>query len=74
MLTMTFLGLDSRNDLPRVPYITALDVYVAMCFVFVISTIIQFASVHYFTKLGFGDPLLAPIPSSDSDTEEELVI
>ena len=52
---MTFIGLDNRNDLPKVNYSTALDVYVAMCFVFVLATIIQFASVHYYTKFGCGE-------------------
>ncbi|KAL3880816.1 hypothetical protein ACJMK2_033023, partial [Sinanodonta woodiana] len=55
LLTMTFMGLDNRDDLPKVSYSTALDVYVAMCFVFVVATIIQFASVHYFTKYGYGE-------------------
>ena len=55
VLTMTFIGLDNRNDLPKVNYSTALDVYVAMCFVFVLATIIQFASVHYYTKFGCGE-------------------
>ena len=52
---MTFLALENRNDLPRVSYATALDVYVAMCFIFVLLTIVQFAIVHRFTKIGHGD-------------------
>ncbi|KAL5013033.1 hypothetical protein ScPMuIL_011584, partial [Solemya velum] len=67
VLTMTFLGLDTRSDLPRVSYSTALDVYVAMCFVFVVATIIQFATVHYFTKHGSGED---EIPMSDTDDED----
>ncbi|KAL4230954.1 Gamma-aminobutyric acid receptor subunit alpha-4 [Mactra antiquata] len=55
VLTMTFIGLDNRTDLPRVSYSTALDVYVAICFLFVLATIIQFAAVHYYTKFGCGE-------------------
>ena len=55
VLTMTFIGLDNRTDLPRVSYSTALDIYVAICFVFVLATILQFAAVHYFTKYGCGE-------------------
>ncbi|KAL4230964.1 Gamma-aminobutyric acid receptor subunit alpha-4 [Mactra antiquata] len=55
VLTMTFIGLDNRNDLPRVSYSTALDIYVASCFMFVLATIIQFAAVHYYTKFGCGE-------------------
>ncbi|ESP02212.1 hypothetical protein LOTGIDRAFT_157371 [Lottia gigantea] len=46
VLTMTFLALDSRDDLPRVSYSTALDVYVAMCFLFVFASIVQFAGIE----------------------------
>ena len=72
MLTMTFIGLDNRNDLPKVNYTTALDVYVAMCFVFVLATIIQFASVHYYTKFGCGEgPELHIIKEiKEEDTDE----
>ncbi|EEC13800.1 gamma-aminobutyric acid receptor, putative, partial [Ixodes scapularis] len=51
ILTMTFLALESRNDLPKVPYCTALDYYVAIGFGFVFATIVEFAIVHYFTKV-----------------------
>lgn len=65
---MTFIGLDNRNDLPKVNYSTALDVYVAMCFVFVLATIIQFASVHYYTKFGCGEgPDIVEVHESKDD-------
>lgn len=67
VLTMTFLGLDIRTDLPKVSYVTALDYYVAVCFVFVISTIIQFAVVHYYTKYSTGDVNMAWSCSEDSE-------
>ncbi len=38
-----------------------------MCFAFVLATIIQFASVHFFTKHGSGEVLV----DSDDDEEEE---
>uniref|UniRef100_A0A1I8IWN6 Gamma-aminobutyric acid receptor alpha-like n=1 Tax=Macrostomum lignano TaxID=282301 RepID=A0A1I8IWN6_9PLAT len=55
VLTMAFLFMDSRADLPRVSYSTAIDWYVAICFTFVLSTLLQFAAVHYFTKAGTGE-------------------
>ncbi|CAI9727246.1 gamma-aminobutyric acid receptor alpha-like [Octopus vulgaris] len=72
VLTMTFLGLDIRTDLPKVSYVTALDYYVAVCFGFVISTIIQFAVVHYFTKYGTGDMNMVFQTSDDSDDSGEI--
>ncbi|XP_005106571.1 gamma-aminobutyric acid receptor subunit alpha-2-like [Aplysia californica] len=70
MLTMTFLVLDSRNDLPKVAYSTALDVYVCMCFFFIFASIVQFAAVHFFTKYGTADPeLLQHIADTDEDED-----
>ncbi|SPP76489.1 gamma-aminobutyric acid receptor alpha-like [Drosophila guanche] len=55
VLTMTFLGLEARTDLPKVPYPTALDFFVFLSFAFIFATILQFAVVHYFTKYGSGE-------------------
>ncbi|GFO09338.1 gamma-aminobutyric acid receptor subunit alpha-6 [Plakobranchus ocellatus] len=75
MLTMTFLVLDTRNDLPRVAYSTALDVYVALCFFFVFASIVQFAAVHFFTKYGSADndfKTTLLLDTDDSDDDEDL--
>ena len=61
MLTMTFLGLETRNDLPKVSYVTALDYFVAITFSFIFATIVQFAIVHYYTKVGSGEYYFAPL-------------
>ncbi|XP_059140166.1 gamma-aminobutyric acid receptor subunit alpha-6-like [Physella acuta] len=71
MLTMTFLVLDSRNDLPRVAYSTALDVYVFMCFCFIFASILQFAAVHFFTKYGTAEWDIRPVPETDEKDEDE---
>jgi len=41
VLTMTFLGLEARTDLPKVAYPTALDFFVFLSFAFIFATIIQ---------------------------------
>lgn len=79
VLTMTFLGLESRSDLPRVSYTTALDIYIAMAFVFVLATMVQFAAVHNYTKHGYGEPLPPPpeghgTEDDDDEEHEKLVI
>ena len=71
MLTMTYLALDSRDNLPRVTYSTALDIYVLMCFFFVFATIVQFAAVHHFTKYGTAEHMERPA-GHDTDSEEEV--
>lgn len=75
VLTMTFLGLEARTDLPKVPYPTALDFFVFMSFGFIFATILQFAFVHYFTKYGSGECyFIEGIHSgSESDCEEEAM-
>ena len=44
MLTMAFLSIDNRRDLPEVSYSTALDYFLGTCFGLVLATILQFAS------------------------------
>lgn len=73
VLTMTFLALDTRDELPRVTYATALDLYVAMCFIFVLSTLVQFAIVHLFTKKGHSDTCTSP-PYVDSSDDENVPV
>ncbi|MPC41889.1 Gamma-aminobutyric acid receptor alpha-like [Portunus trituberculatus] len=55
VLTMTFLGLEARTDLPKVSYSTALDLFVWLSYGFIFATIIEFAFVHLFTKVGSGE-------------------
>ncbi|KAJ8976143.1 hypothetical protein NQ317_018115 [Molorchus minor] len=71
VLTMTFLGLEARTDLPKVPYPTALDFFVFLSFSFIFATIIQFAVVHYFTKYGSGECYFSTEYSSESSSEDE---
>ncbi|VEN58385.1 unnamed protein product [Callosobruchus maculatus] len=71
VLTMTFLGLEARTDLPKVPYPTALDFFVFLSFAFIFATIIQFAVVHYFTKYGSGECYFSSELNSESSSDEE---
>ncbi|MPD02208.1 Gamma-aminobutyric acid receptor alpha-like [Portunus trituberculatus] len=41
---MTFLGLEARTDLPKVPYSTALDLFVWISYGFIFATIIEVRS------------------------------
>ncbi|KAG5670594.1 hypothetical protein PVAND_000845 [Polypedilum vanderplanki] len=71
VLTMTFLGLESRTDLPKVGYPTALDTFVFLSFAFIFATILQFAVVHYFTKYGSGECYFNFYESSSESEDEE---
>lgn len=55
---MTFMAQDSKQDLPKVTYATALDIYMVLCYAFVLLTIVEFSLVHAFTKFNTGDPEL----------------
>ncbi|KAL7979641.1 hypothetical protein Chor_004799 [Crotalus horridus] len=50
VLTMTTLSISARNSLPKVAYATAMDWFMAVCYAFVFSALIEFAAVNYFTK------------------------
>ncbi|XP_068229630.1 gamma-aminobutyric acid receptor alpha-like [Palaemon carinicauda] len=70
VLTMTFLGLEARKDLPKVSYSTALDLFVWLSYGFIFATIIEFAFVHIFTKVGSGEVYLSE-SSSEADSDDE---
>lgn len=53
VLTLSTLAMDTRTDLPKVHYATALDWFILITFGYCMASIIQFASVHYFTKVIF---------------------
>ncbi|XP_056641890.1 gamma-aminobutyric acid receptor alpha-like isoform X1 [Diorhabda sublineata] len=65
VLTMSTISLDSRTDLPKVRYATALDWFLLMSFFYCIATLLEFAGVHYFTKVGSGE-----IPIDEDDWED----
>lgn len=48
---MTTLSISARQSLPKVAYATAMDWFIAVCFAFVASALIEFAAVNYFTTL-----------------------
>lgn len=41
--------------MPKVRYATALDWFLLMSFFYCIATLLEFAGVHYFTKVGSGE-------------------
>lgn len=51
MLTMTTLSISARQSLPKVAYATAMDWFIAVCFAFVSSALVEFAAVNYFATL-----------------------
>lgn len=71
VLTLSTISLDSRTDLPKVRYATALDWFILMSFFYCIATLLEFAGVHYFTKVGSGEIPVDEDDWEDCDTEEE---
>ena len=67
ILSTAATGMMVRDGLPRVPYATALDVYLNVCIVYNLAAMIEYAAVNYFTKI-------IPKEGSASDNEEEQVI
>lgn len=48
---MTTLSISARQSLPKVSYATAMDWFIAVCFAFVASALVEFAAVNYFATL-----------------------
>lgn len=49
VLTMTTLSSVARNSLPRVSYVTAMDLFVTVCFLFVFAAMIEYAMLNYYS-------------------------
>lgn len=52
-LSLTTLSFDIRSYTAAVSYLTALDWFVIMAYVFLFASLLQFAFVHYFTKVSW---------------------
>ncbi|XP_043928096.1 gamma-aminobutyric acid receptor subunit gamma-3-like [Protopterus annectens] len=49
VLTMTTLSTIARKSLPRVSYVTAMDLFVTVCFLFVFAALIEYAALNYYS-------------------------
>ncbi|XP_059534584.1 gamma-aminobutyric acid receptor subunit epsilon isoform X2 [Myotis daubentonii] len=47
VLTITTLGSCSQKNFPRESYVTALDIYIAICFLFCIFALVEFAVLNF---------------------------
>ncbi|KAJ8003523.1 hypothetical protein DPEC_G00149230 [Dallia pectoralis] len=48
VLTMTTLSTVARTSLPRVSYVTAMDLFVTVCFLFVFAAMMEYAALNYY--------------------------
>uniref|UniRef100_H3B6G5 Gamma-aminobutyric acid type A receptor subunit alpha6 n=1 Tax=Latimeria chalumnae TaxID=7897 RepID=H3B6G5_LATCH len=79
VLTMTTLSISARHSLPKVSYATAMDWFIAVCFAFVFSALIEFAAVNYFTNLQAQKTMnkaarAAALAAATVAAEEEIVL
>ena len=49
VLTMTTLSTVARNSLPRVSYVTAMDLFVTVCFLFVFAALMEYATLNWYS-------------------------
>lgn len=47
---MTTLSTIARKSLPKVSYVTAMDLFVSVCFIFVFSALVEYGTLHYFVS------------------------
>ncbi|XP_039709386.1 gamma-aminobutyric acid receptor subunit gamma-3, partial [Pteropus medius] len=50
VLTMTTLSTIARTSLPRVSYVTAMDLFVTVCFLFVFAALMEYAALNYYSS------------------------
>ncbi|KAM8878882.1 glycine receptor subunit alphaZ1-like isoform 4-T4 [Spinachia spinachia] len=73
VLTMTTQSSGSRTSLPKVSYVKAIDIWMAVCLLFVFSALLEYAAVNFVSRqhkdlLRFRRP-----PKSKSKSKEEEV-
>ncbi|XP_051783160.1 gamma-aminobutyric acid receptor subunit gamma-3 [Erpetoichthys calabaricus] len=51
VLTMTTLSTIARKSLPRVSYVTAMDLFVTVCFLFVFAALMEYAALNYYSSV-----------------------
>ncbi|XP_059150903.1 gamma-aminobutyric acid receptor subunit alpha-1-like [Physella acuta] len=69
ILTTAAISMTVREGLPRVPYPTALDVFLNMCILYQMAAFIEYAAVNYFTKLM---PKEGGLDSDDDDADDVM--
>ncbi|KAM4665084.1 gamma-aminobutyric acid receptor subunit alpha-3 isoform 2-T2 [Discoglossus pictus] len=74
VLTMTTLSISARNSLPKVAYATAMDWFMAVCYAFVFSALIEFATVNYFTKRGWAWDGTRGMEGQDLKKKEPIIL
>ncbi|XP_028573249.1 gamma-aminobutyric acid receptor subunit alpha-1 [Podarcis muralis] len=74
VLTMTTLSISARNSLPKVAYATAMDWFIAVCYAFVFSALIEFATVNYFTKRGYAWDGKSVVPEKPKKVKDPLIM
>nr|CAD7453572.1 unnamed protein product [Timema tahoe] len=50
-LSLTTLGFGGKAEMPKVPYATALDWFIILCFFFVFGVMIEFATINFIDKI-----------------------
>ncbi|XP_077988485.1 glycine receptor subunit alpha-2-like [Glandiceps talaboti] len=52
VLTITTMAIAVRDELPKVSYVTAVDVWMSACLLFVFGSLVEFALVNFVSTLG----------------------
>ncbi|XP_067297437.1 glycine receptor subunit alpha-3 isoform X3 [Pseudorasbora parva] len=77
VLTMTTQSSGSRTSLPKVSYVKAIDIWMAVCLLFVFSALLEYAAVNFVSRqhkelLRFRRRRKKPGKTSDQTFDEEL--
>ncbi|XP_030208608.1 glycine receptor subunit alpha-3 isoform X3 [Gadus morhua] len=71
VLTMTTQSSGSRTSLPKVSYVKAIDIWMAVCLLFVFSALLEYAAVNFVSRQ-HKDLLRFRRPHKNKQKEEEV--
>ena len=74
VLTMTTHSTAANSQLPRVPYVKAIDIWMSACLIFVFASLLEFAAIHVFLRKGTRQNERYDITKSPAGQEDEIAL
>ena len=72
VLTMTTQSTAANSQLPHVPYMKAIDVWMSTCLIFVFASLLDFAVIHVFSREGIHQKQRPNFTKPTAGPEEEI--
>ena len=74
VLTVTTHSTAANSQLPRMPYMKAIDVWMSTCLIFVFASLLEFAVIHVFSGEGIHQKPTQPTTGPEVETAPAKVL